>query len=153
MNGANIVSFPSNDPVDAVESVDDLVRIPERDYAVCYAGFALSGAYGGRLRIDFKIIETGTEAFGTVVPAWYAATVLNRKSNHFKVARHSKFARDWRLIFGHGIARWDRVPMSALKNITLKVAINTVNRDHDRKPIAPVNQYSVVSNVLGRVQI
>jgi hypothetical protein len=142
-------SQPGEDAGDDAEH--DLVRVEDGTYDLAYSSHSLCGAYGGRLAVNFTIVTTGSQSFGAAVTAWYAVTMLDRKRGTFRASKHSKFARNWRTIFGHGVNRWDRVPMTALKGVIVKAELRTVIEDHDQQKLDPSNQYSVVARVLGRV--
>jgi hypothetical protein len=138
----NVVVFPASES-------DELVRITEGTYRAIYLRHEVrKNCYAGRLAVLFRIIDIGNQ-FGVVVPAWYRIKILDR-SGSWSVGRHSKFARDWRTVFRRSPERWSRVPMSAFRDVSVSLAVRTVIQDHEQKPLAEVNQYTVVDRILGR---
>jgi hypothetical protein len=132
------------------ESQSDLVQIAEGLYEAVYVSHEVSRCFGeGKLGIHFKIVTLGS-AFELVVTAFYRVRILNKQGG-FSCGRHSKLARDWRLMFRRGADRWDRIPMSALKNMVVKLMVRTVKKDFHQDDLDPLNQYSVVDQIVGRV--
>lgn len=144
----NVISFPG---ADASSDAPDLVRVPDGTYEAAYVNHCVRDTYKGRLAVDFRILTMG-EHFGKVVVAWYPVRVLDRKRRTFSVGRHSKFARDWRLVFHRGADRWDRIPMSAFRDVPVQITVRTIARDHQQKKLHEVNRYTVVDSILGRVE-
>lgn len=131
-------------------NADDLVQVPPGIYDVMYVEHFLTRAFdGGKLGVNFKIITMG-EHFEKVLTAWYRVKLTK---GGFKVGPHSKFARDWRLIFRRGANRWDRVPMRALSGLVIRVKARTVTHDYEQRPLDPVNQYSVIDELIGRLDL
>jgi hypothetical protein len=67
----------------------------------------------------------------------------------------SKLARWSRLIADLDGRRKDRISLSAFKKFCFRVEIETVIQDREQKPLAEINQYEVVRNivaVLGRLR-
>jgi hypothetical protein len=67
----------------------------------------------------------------------------------------SKLARWSRLIADWDGRRKDRISLSAFKKFCFRVEIETVIQDREQKPLAEINQYEVVRNivaVLGRLR-
>ncbi|HYM46740.1 MAG TPA: hypothetical protein VES65_11355 [Solirubrobacteraceae bacterium] len=139
VSNSNVITFPAPE--------QDLVRIEPGVYAAVYVRHQVRQAFGGaRLAVQFSITTPGG-AFEKVLTAWYRVRAIGKG---FTVGRHSKFARDWRLLFGRPAERWDRVPMSSLIGVGIRVRVRLVAFDHDGEQLAEVNQYSVVERVLGR---
>ncbi len=127
----------------------DLVNIAPGVYEATYVGHSVRKLFGtGKLGILFRIIQPG-EAFEKTVPLWYPVRLLQKP--HFSCGRHSKLARDWRLLFRRGADRWDRLPVTALKGIIVRVRVKTVTRDYQQQPLDLVNQYSAAECIVGRV--
>jgi hypothetical protein len=95
----------------------------------------------------FRLFELGP--YHNVELEGYAA--LSRDGT---VRADSKLARWSRLIADSHGTRKDRISLSAFKRFCFRVEIVTVVQDREQKPLAEINQYEVVRDivaVLGRI--
>src|SRR3569833_2524281 len=90
----------------------------------------------GKLGIRFRIVSFG-DGFEKTLMLWYRVRLLSGRS--FTCGPHSKLARDWRLIFRRGADRWDRLPLTALRDVKLRAKVRTVQTDYEQNALDPVN--------------
>ncbi len=95
-----------------------------------------------KLEVLFRLMEHPD----LVLPRWYHVT-------HYKgrvsAPKHSDLVRELSAVLGQRV-RHDRISVASIANIIVDVEVSTVKRDSRPQPLDPVNQYSVISRVMGR---
>jgi hypothetical protein len=134
---------PSRDP-------DPLLPPGEYD-AICNA-FDFRPTFQGRQSLFLRF-----EIFGgpyDKANVYFIAAMPPRKQGRFVrgIALSSKFYRAWTVASGgRRPARRDRMSLEPFQNKMFRIRLRTVVMDHQRRPLAPVHQYSVVDEVLERI--
>lgn len=101
----------------------------------------------------FKVMTMGPH-FEMILPRYYNAKTLSskpRKGGAFKVGWHSDFLREYAALFGLP-ARLDRISTEAFKTAIVRGRVETVTTDSKQRQIPEPLRYSVIVELIGRVQ-
>jgi hypothetical protein len=96
-----------------------------------------------KLCVEFRLIEH----LELLVPRWYC--VRDFRAGRVIATRHSDLVREVSAVLGSRI-RQDRVPVSSLADVPVRVEVRDVVTVRRQAPLAKVNQYSVIASILGR---
>jgi hypothetical protein len=96
------------------------------------------------LVMRFRIVDEG-ENWGKELYAYYR---VEWRGDQIKAGWKSDFCREYQACFGE-VERTDRFAMTKFKDVTLLAEIKTINTDQKEKPLARVNQYSVIERLTG----
>lgn len=99
-----------------------------------------------KLDVELVVIEGG-ETYSL----WLHFNVEATRDGRFTAGPSSKYRRTWKLAAGRRPVRWDRMTPEVFARQAFEVDIKTVKHDADGQPLDPVNQYSVIARVMGRV--
>lgn len=142
--------------LDIHQHADQPIRVPEGNYTAAYSSHT-TWLFKGRhpkVVITFIIQDLG-EHFGKEIKAYYNVNKLSgkpRKNGHFSAGWKSNFMLDYTTLFGKP-ARKDRISMCRFKNCFVTVKAKTVAKNRDQREYPEDLQYSVVSQILGLVEI
>ena len=134
---------------------DDLVKIPDGEYQVSYRHHA-TWLYMGRfpkIVVTFRIADLG-EHFDKPILAYYNPSKIvgkPRKNGHFHAGWRSRFMWDYTACFGKPI-RKDRISMCRFKEHLVRAKVRTVTHNRDQKQYPEGLEYSIVSELLGKVE-
>ena len=105
------------------------------------------GTYGrSNLVVTFELVST---AAGLAVPRGTRLSMWCRLGPGGHIPSKSKWARMWCLVAGRRPTRSERRMTTAiLRGKLLRVAVRTVIVDDQQRPLAPVNQYSIIDHIL-----
>jgi hypothetical protein len=145
---ANVVQLDRHR--DADDGGDDLqlALIEPGEYEAVYVGHACySGIFGKtqqKIRVDFRLLAHP----GVTLSRWYRAQHSRGRISAFN---SSDIVRELSVVLGYRVRR-DRVAVASLANIVARVKVHTVTRNRDQKRLHDINQYSVISELLGKAQ-
>jgi hypothetical protein len=97
-----------------------------------------------KVQVDFRLIEHAQ----IVLPRYFPVT--GYVGGRIRAGRHSDIVRELSVVLGRRV-RADRIPISDLSGLLLDVLVRDVVTDHRQRPLAPVNRYSVIERLVGRV--
>lgn len=123
---------------------EELFRVPPGEYPAIYVthkGFTVFQT--AKLRVDFSLLEHP----GIVLSRWYRVT--DYRSGRIKAGKHSSLVREVSATLGTR-QRHDRVSVSSLSRIPVKVLVRDVVSDSEQSPLHEVNRYSVIERLIGR---
>ena len=130
---------------------DDSPLIPEGKYEMSYVSHTTWRFMGKQPKvvIYFSIVDPGY--IGVIVPAYYnviSTTGKPGKNGRFKTAKKSNLVRDFYSIFpNESPSRFDRLPLTNLKNVIVHGTVKTVKTGFDQRTIPEPIQYSVVRRI------
>ena len=134
---------------------DDLVKIPDGEYQLSYRHHA-TWLYMGRfpkIVITFRIADLG-EHFDKPILAYYNPKKIvgkPRKNGHFHAGWRSRFMWDYSMCFGKP-ERKDRISMCRFKEHIVMAKVRTVTHNRDQKKYPEGLEYSIVGELLGKVE-
>jgi hypothetical protein len=124
----------------------DLVRVAPGEYSAIYVRHVGMAVFTTpKVRVDFRLLAHPD----LILPRWYR--VLDYRTGRVRGSPHSDIVRELSAVLGRRL-RHDRIPVSALESVVVRVEVRDVvlNRKQDR--LAPVNVYSVISRLMEREQ-
>jgi len=133
---------------------DDLVKIPDGEYQLSYRHHA-TWLYMGRFPkvvVTYRIADMG-EHFDKPILGYYNASKIvgkPRKNGHFSAGWRSRLMWDYAICFGKP-ARKDRISMCRFKEHLVLGKVRTVTHNRDQKAYPDGLSYSVVGELLGKV--
>jgi len=135
---------------------DDLVLLPEGEYQLSYqyhSTWFYMGKYP-KLVVLFRVFDPGQHNDKPVLAYYNLRKIVGkpRKNGHFHVGWRSDFMWDYTTCFGRPPRR-DRIAMSRFKDHFVKANIRTVTHNREQKKYPSGLEYSVVDNLLGKVEI
>jgi hypothetical protein len=133
--------------INAAEPQQDTWRIEPGAYQAVYEGHRPFKIFNGKalkLQVDFRLIEHAQ----IVLPRFFP--IRNHASGRISAGRHSDLVRELSAVLGRRV-RADRIPISDLSGLLLDVLVRDVVTDHRQRPLAPVNRYSIIAQLVGRV--
>jgi hypothetical protein len=146
---ANVIPSKTN-VIPLPGATDDLVRIePGDDYTAFYIRHVGMRIFGGlrtptlKVRVDFRLVEHPN----LILARWYR--VHNYAGGRIRASAHGDLVREISAVLGTRV-RPDRVPMSLLEGIIVRVSVHDVVNDHRQERIAEVNRYSIIGRLLGK---
>lgn len=123
---------------------DDLVRLCPGEYSAVYVRHVGMAVFmTPKVRVDFQLLAHP----GLIVPRWYR--VGDYRAGRVRARPHSDIVRELSAVLGRRI-RSDRIPVSALQDIVVRVEIRDVSEDRKQDKLAEVNRYSVISRLVER---
>ena len=133
---------------------DDLILVPDGEYELSYQHYK-TWLYQGRypkVVVAFRIFDLG-EHNDKPVMAYYNAKIKGkpRKNGQFTAGWRSRLMWDYAQCFGKP-ARKDRITMSRFKHHLVKAQVRTVTHNSGQKKYPSGLEYSVVDELLGRVE-
>lgn len=138
MSASNVISLPEADA--------DCLRLTPGEYTAVYVRHAGMNIFRSiKLRIDFRIVEH----YGVILPRWYRVT--DCRGGRIRADRHGDLVRELSTALRRRV-RHDRVPVTLLADMLLRVSVRDVIVDRKQQALADVNQYSVVDRLLGPAQ-
>jgi hypothetical protein len=119
------------------------ILIPEDEYDAecCFCGRVVR-FYRPTLLMRFRIVGL-TPHKGSVLEAWFPLGPSG------KPGRGSKLVRMYRLIASD--QRSDRISLKFFRESLWRIAVRTVRKDREQKPLPPTLWHSVVDSILGRI--
>lgn len=96
-----------------------------------------------KLRVIFRLEDDRP----VLLPSWYR--VAAGKGGRIAAPAHSDLVREINAVLGRRV-RHDRIPISDLAGILVRLEVRTVTHDQRQRPLATVNQYSVIARLEGR---
>lgn len=95
-----------------------------------------------KLVVMFRLIDHAE----LVLPRWYRVTGFRGRVS---APAHSDLVREISAVLLQRV-RHDRIPISSLANVPVYITAKTVTEDAKQRPLAEVNQYSVIESLDGR---
>jgi hypothetical protein len=135
---------------------DQPIWLPEGEYTAAYkwhTTWLFKGRYP-KVVITFVIQDYG-EHFEKEINAYYIVKSLKgkpRKRGSFSAGWKSNFMLDYTTLYGKP-ERKDRFNMSNFNNGFVKIEVRTVKKNRDQREYPESLQYSVVSRILGLIEI
>jgi len=127
--------------------------IPEGIYQAGYVKHDFQPAFGvPRVFVHFKILDMG-EWFETVLYRTYRLESLKnpgRKNSAFRVGRRSDFVHEMALVTNR---RVDRIRPNDFEGLLLKAKVATVTEDYKQRHMPKPLQYSVIREIIGKVDL
>jgi hypothetical protein len=123
---------------------EDIVRLAPGEYSaiyVCHKGMRIFGIT--KLRVDFRLLAHP----GIVLPRWYR--VNDYRGGRIQAGKQSDIVREVSRVLGRRV-RIDRIAVSDLANMPVKVLVRTVTKNSRQRPIGQVNHYSTIEELLER---
>jgi hypothetical protein len=99
---------------------------------------------GTKLRVIFRLQDDRP----ILLSRWYP--VVAGKGGRIAARPHSDIVREIQAVLGRRVRRYDRLEISELAGLVVRVDVRTVTVDQRQRPLAPVNQYSVIARLEGR---
>jgi hypothetical protein len=84
-----------------------------------------------------------------ILRRWYR--VIDFRAGRIRGQQHSDIVREVSAALGVRI-RHDRIPISLLQDVPVRIEIATVTRDRSQKDLATINQYSTIQRIIGRME-
>lgn len=98
------------------------------------------------LELTFELVST---AAGVAMPEGTRLSLWCRLGPGGRIPASSKWARTWKLVAGRRPSRGERrMTTAVLRDKLLRLAVRTVATDTLQHGLAPINQYSVIDQVL-----
>ena len=124
---------------------EDLVRVPRGEYQANYVRHVGIIVFRSpKLRVDFRLLAHPE----LIVPRWYRV-VHDYRGGRVRAGHHSDIVRELSAVLGRRV-RSDRIPVSALENIVVRVEVRDVSSDRKQDNLAEMNRYSVISRLIGQ---
>lgn len=125
---------------------DELARVSPGEYLACYSRHAGTVVFGSpKLRLDMRLVEHPD----IVLSRWYR--VQDSRGGRIRASRHSDLVRELSAVLGMRV-RADRVPVTQLKGLVVRIDVQTIMTDYRQQRLADVNQYSGIARLIERVQ-
>ena len=133
----------SKDIIDEVNS-QPLVLIPEGEYQVVLKHWKKFWHFGRNdLVMLFEIVDQG-DYFGKFLHRYYQVKWEGEK---IVAGPHSNFFRDYQNCFGR-VPNTDQFKISMFEDKIILAEVYTVREDKAKRPLAEVNQYSQIDELL-----
>jgi hypothetical protein len=139
-----------------VLSGEEVLLIPPGTYTTVVAKaatFPFRSSQNMKLALAFTVLVPDAEARHGVqnVPLYRYYNVKVLPGRRLRAPRHSDFARDYALITGKRITRWDRLSTHLLAGVLCEVEVATVTHDARQRLIPEPAQYSKIGRVIRRL--
>jgi hypothetical protein len=136
-DGSNVV--PIREVVD-----EDCPLIHPGEYLATYVRHTGVRIFGRpKVRVDLRLIVHPD----VLLSRWYS--VSDYRGGRVKASRCCDIARELSVVLGKRV-RCDRIPVTALNGMLVRVLVNTVTKDHRQVRLADVNRYSGIQKLIGR---
>ena len=133
----------SKDIIDEVNS-QPLVLIPEGEYQVVLKHWKKFWHFGRNdLVMLFEIVDQGNY-FGKFLPKYYQ---VKWDGEQIVAGWKSDFCRDYQQCFG-AVERTDQFEIRKFEDLVLLAEVREVTHDQEKRPLAEVNQYSRIGQLL-----
>ena len=125
--------------------------IPEGEYVVRYIKYDTQYMWRGlKLFVHFEIVDPGPHCGMKVYRAYRVVDAGGRKGKgrrRFKVRPRSQLFLDLVGLFDRKLRR-DRISLTCLKTVLLRVRVRTVSKDYKQRPLPESIRYSVISDLI-----
>jgi hypothetical protein len=146
----NVVPLPaSNADIELDGKIWPL--IPDGEYIARYHRHDTQRMFGTlKVFLHFEILDPGPYNGTRLYRAYRAVDVVHGKKGgrRFKLRPRSQLYLDLCRLYG-GNHRRDRISLTALKSLVLRVRVRTVEKDYRQRPLPEALKYSVVGDLLG----
>ena len=133
----------SKDIIDEVNS-QPLVLIPEGEYQVVLKHWKKFWHFGRNdLVMLFEIVDQGNY-FGKFLPKYYQ---VKWNGEQIVAGWKSGFCRNYQQFFG-AVERTDQFEIRKFEDLVLLAEVREVTHDQEKRPLAEVNQYSRIGQLL-----
>ena len=125
--------------------------IPDGEYLAMYHRHDTKRMFGTlKVFLHFEIVDPGPYNGTKLYRAYNAVDVRHgkKRGRKFKLRPRSQLYLDLCRLYG-GNHRRDRIGLTALKSLVLRVRVRTVEKDYRQRPLPEALQYSVVGDLLG----
>lgn len=127
--------------------------IPEGTYQVGYVKHEFNQAFGPpRVYVHFRILDFG-EQFEKILYRAYRLNSLKspgRKNSSFTVGKGSDFVYELALVTDK---RSDRLLPNDFEGLLLEAKVGTVIKDYKQRPTPKPLQYSVIREIIGKIDL
>jgi len=127
--------------------------LPEDIFQVSYLKHEFENAFGEpRLFIHFKILDMGEHFEKILYRAYRLKSLKNpgRKNSAFTVGKGSDLVRELALVTNR---RPDRLLPTDFEGMILKAKVETVKKDYKQRIIPESLRYSVIREIIGKVNL
>ena len=148
-SNTNVVSLPAQDDIELDGKIWPL--IPNGEYLAMYHRHDTKRMFGTlKVFLHFEIVDPGPYNGTKLYRAYNAVDVRHgkKRGRKFKLRPRSQLYLDLCRLYG-GNHRRDRISLTALKSLVLRVRVRTVEKDYRQRPLPEALQYSVVGDLLG----
>jgi len=137
-------------------SDDDLILIPEGEYQLSYQ-YHETWVWMGKapkLSITFRIFDMGEHNNKPILAHYNLSKIIGkpRKNGHFSAGWRSNLMWEYVQCFGKP-PRKDRISMCPFKEHLVIGKIRTVTKNHKQKKYHEALRYSVIDELLGKVEV
>ena len=125
--------------------------VPDGEYLARYHRHDTQRMFGTlKVFLHFEILDPGPYNGTRLYRAYRAVDVVHGKKGgrRFKLRPRSQLYLDLCRLYG-GNHRRDRISLTALKSLVLRVRVRTVEKDYRQRPLPEALQYSVVGDLVG----
>ena len=134
----NVVQFPTTG-----------LLVPEGQYQLAFERYAVSTRFGrGSLELWFRVMNYGRH-FQQPVCRYYKVEREGKRS--FRASPHSAYVREFVAIFGKAPPAGTQ-GVSWYRDTLIEGRVRTVSRNHKQKSIPEPVRYSVVDELIRRVE-
>jgi len=125
--------------------------VPEGTYDVFYKYYETKKVFKANKVVMWFELGFG-EGFGQLIPAYRNVHLLTSKTGKrgkFIADAHGKLMREWMTLFGRDEnLRFDRLPMTKLKNHVIEAYVKTVKTNGKQEALHESCYYSVIDKLM-----